>query len=100
MTEQKFCQSCNQKDNCQDVYRQLGNIKSPSIAFKVVLAFLLPIVVFILSLMAFEKILAGAIDRAELQTALSALLALAVTLVYILIIKVMDTQPGKNKTNK
>lgn len=100
MSKQEFCQDCNQKHDCRDAYRQLGNIKSPSIAFKVVLAFLLPIVVFILSLMAFEKILAGAMDRAELQTIISALLALAVTLVYILIIKVMNTQPGKNKTNK
>ena len=83
MGEQKFCQDCNQKQNCQKVYHQLGNTKSPSVVFKVVVAFLLPIVVFIASLAAFEKILSKTVDTKELQTVFSLLAAVAVTIVFV-----------------
>ena len=97
MAPQKFCQECNQRHTCQDVYRQLGNTKSPSVVFKVVVAFLLPLVVFIVALAAFEKILAKAINSKESRTALSFLLAVLVTFVCILIIKVINRQLSKDK---
>ncbi len=61
---------------------------------KVIAAFLLPMVVFIAALVAFEEILAGA---KELQTTLSFLLALLVTFISILIIKAVNRQLSKNK---
>ncbi len=97
MDEQEFCQECNQRNKCQDVYRQLGNNKSPSVVFKVVIAFLLPLIVFIAALIASEKILAEIINSKEAQTVLSFLLALAVTSVSILIIKVGNGQLRKDK---
>ena len=97
MAQQKFCQECNQRHTCQDVYRQLGNTKSPSVVFKVVAAFLLPLMVFIAALATSEKILAKVINTKEVQTALSFLLALAVTFVCILIIKMIDRQLRKDK---
>jgi len=89
MVQQKFCEDCNQNHDCRKVYRQLGNTKSPSVAAGAMVAFLLPILVFIGSLAAFEAILA--------RTALSFLLALFVTSVCILIIKVINRQLSKNK---
>jgi hypothetical protein len=80
MFQQKFCQECDQKHDCKEVYRQLGKSGGPSVVVKVVVAFLVPLVVFIAALAASEKILAGAISGKELRTALSFLLALAVTL--------------------
>ena len=56
MTENKFCGNCNQKHNCGSIYHQLGNIKGPSVVVKVVVAFLLPLVVFIFSLAAFQHL--------------------------------------------
>jgi len=97
MAEQEFCQECNQRNKCQDVYRQLGSTKSSSVALKAVIAFLLPLIVFIAALVASEKILAGIINSKEAQTALSFLLALAVTSVSILIIKVINRQLSKDK---
>jgi len=97
MAPQKFCQECNQRHTCQDVYRQLGNTKSPSVVFKVVVAFLLPLMVFIAALVASEKISAKAINSKEAQTVLSFLLALSVTFVCILIIKMIDRQLRKDK---
>jgi len=92
MDEQKFCQECNQKHDCREVYRQLGNNKSPSVAFKVVIAFLLPLVVFITALAASEKILSVIINSKEAQTVLSLLLALAVTFVCIFVLKAINRQ--------
>jgi len=92
MDEQKFCQECGQRHECQKVYQQLGNNKSPSVAFKVVIAFLLPLVVFITALIASGKILSGIINSKEAQTVLSFLLALAVTFICIFVLKAINRQ--------
>lgn len=97
MAHQKFCQQCNQKHDCRDVYRQLGEAESPSVVFKVVVAFLLPMVVFIASLVVFDHILAKAMNAEKLQTTLGFLLALSVTVVFILIIKVINRQLSKDR---
>jgi len=83
MDKQDFCESCEQKHNCQEVYRQLGKAEGPSVVSKVVVAFLLPLVVFVVSLVVFEKILDGAISRTELRAGVSFLLALSVTCVFV-----------------
>lgn len=92
MAEQKFCQGCNKKDDCQKVYQQLGNVKGPSFVSQVIIAFLLPVVVFIVSLAVFEKIFTGAVNGKELRTVLSFLMALLMTFVCILIVQVINRQ--------
>ena len=94
MAEQKFCNHCDQKHDCQKVYEQLGNDKGPSVVFKAIVAFLLPVVVFIASLAVFEEIFTKAVNTKELQTLLSFLVALFITLVCILIIQAIKRQPG------
>ncbi len=89
MTEQKLCRQCNQSHDCQRIYQKLGNIESPSVTFKVIVAFLLPIVVFITSLTILGRILDELIKAKELQTALGFLLAISVTLALILAIKII-----------
>jgi len=89
MDEQKFCQGCNQKDECQKVYQHLGNFKGPSFVSQVIIAFLVPVMVFIVSLAVFEKIFTGAVNAKELQTVLSFLLALSVTFVCVLILRII-----------
>ena len=90
MAEQEFCQGCERADKCQDVYRRLGQASGPSVVFKVVIAFLVPMVVFIAALAVFEGILARAINTKALQTPLSFLLALLVTSALVLIIKTVS----------
>jgi uncharacterized membrane protein len=97
MDELKSCQKCNQKHKCQDIYQKLGNTRGPSVAFKAVVAFLLPLLIFIASLAAFEEILARITNIKELRIALDFLLALSVTLAAILIIKVISQYLNKNK---
>ena len=90
MAEQKFCQGCKQKHDCQKVYQQLGDIKGPSVVIKVVVAFLLPLVVFIVTLAIFDKILSGFEMTAELQTVFSVAASLLITFICILIVRVVN----------
>lgn len=83
----KFCRECSQKHHCQDIYQQIGKTEGPSVAFKAIIAFLLPIMVFIVSLVISERILIKVIDIKRLRIALDFLLALSVTLAIVLINK-------------
>ena len=90
MAQEKFCQDCSERHNCQKVYQQLGDNTGPSVVVKVIFAFLLPPVVFIASLAAFEEIFTAAINTQRMQTAMSFLLALLVTFIYISITGVIN----------
>ena len=90
MAQQEFCEDCNQKHDCQRIYEQLGDIKGPSVVIKVIVAFLLPLVVFIVSLAAFQEIFGNTISSQRMQTVLSLLPALLVTFVCILITRVIN----------
>lgn len=97
MSEQESCRYCHERYECREVYRQLGKAEGPSVVLKVVAAFLLPLVVFIGSLAVFEGILAKVVNPGALRTGISALLAVSVTFVCILVIKVVCGQRRKHK---
>lgn len=97
MIRERFCQSCSQIRNCQEVRERLGHAEGPSVVSKVVLAFLLPMLAFILALAVFETILAGMIESERLRTGLSLLLALSVTLGLIVIVRAVRGPVGKAK---
>jgi len=97
MAEQKFCEDCKQKHDCNRIYEQLGNIQGPSVVIKVIVAFLLPLVVFIVSLAIFSQFqffVKNWCWMEELQPVLSFLMALLVTFVWILIIRVINRRFG------
>jgi len=87
MSQQKLCQECNQRHQCQEVYRQLGKAQGPSVVFKVIVAFLLPLVVFIAALAIFEEILSGFEIAAGLRAVFSMAASLLVTTLFVLIIR-------------
>jgi hypothetical protein len=95
MVEEKFCQDCGQKQDCQEVYERLGKAEGPSVVWKVVLAFLLPLVVFIVLLVVFEKVFVAGIGSKGLRTAASFLVACLGTLAVIVLIKVLSGRLGK-----
>ena len=97
MAEEKFCQGCHQKHRCQEVYEHLSKVEGPSVVLKVILAFLLPILVFIGSLAAFEEILTKVIHSKELQTVIGSVLALVVSSAFVYIIRVINREFVKNK---
>ena len=96
MTEQKFCQNCNQADKCQEAYRRLSNHRGPSVVLKVVAAFVLPLLVFITVLAAVEKALALAVETEQLRTILGLGAAVSVTCVLTLIIRVVNKKLKKD----
>jgi hypothetical protein len=97
MAELKPCQGCSQKHECQEIYRQLGKARGPSVAFKVMVAFLLPLLIFIASLAVFGGILAKVTEVKVLRAILDLLLALSVTFAAILVIKLINKHLNKNK---
>ena len=89
MIQKESCQTCKQKGDCAEVYRDLGNTEGPPVAARAVLAFLLPLVVFIASLGISERLLTRATSEGRVSTAVSLLLALAFTFVCILATRVI-----------
>ena len=89
MVRKESCQTCKQKSDCTNVYRELGNAEGPPVTTKIVLAFLLPLVVFIVSLGVCERMFAAALSGGSVLTLVSFLMALLVTLTCIVMIKII-----------
>ena len=79
MVKGNICQECSQKESCKQAFEKLGNVKGPSVAIKSILAFLLPLVIFIAALAVLEKIF-------QKNAGISFLLAAGLTAIYILIV--------------
>lgn len=95
MVNQEFCQKCSQIDDCQKVYQRLGCTKGPSVAGRAVIAFLLPMLVFIAVLVVYERML-GKGNLKPFQTGFGFLLALLVTAGCMLSIAGIRKQLGKH----
>ncbi len=94
---ERWCEHCSQRQSCAEIYEKLGNHTGPSVVSKVVVAFLLPIMVFIASLAAFEHILAAAIEAKQLRTAVNFLLAVSVTVGLIVLARAVSRQSEKTE---
>ena len=72
------CDGCSQAGACGEVYHQLGCAKGPSVAPKVAVAFLLPILMFVVALGVFQWALGSAVAE-PYQTPSALFLAQAAT---------------------
>ena len=97
MTDEKMCQGCGQRNRCQEVYRRMGHSEGPNVATKVLVAFLLPILTFIVCLAASESLLGHIIKTPELKTAVSFVIAFSVTLGVIFIARALNKRFSKKK---
>ncbi len=75
MIQKDICDSCHQKHSCREIYGRLGSSGSPSVLVSIV-AFLLPLVVFTVSVAFFQTFL---------TTAASFVMSLLTTLICIYI---------------
>ena len=73
----------------------MGENKGPSVVNKVIIAFLFPIVVFIVSLAAFEEILAGAISNQRVQTVLGFLISILTAFLCIFIVRMVGRRSSQ-----
>lgn len=109
MNQQEFCQDCHHKHDCRQIYRQLGHTSCPPVVHKVIVAFLLPLIVFIVSLAVFDKIFITAGSNnlfsaqngspsnvQELKTAIGFFLALIITVVCVIITKLLTKRLHKD----
>lgn len=100
MTKEDFCQNCHQKHECQEVYRRMGCSEHPPVLYKTIIAFLMPMLVFIVSLAIFDKILSSenyVHFSHRLHTAISFFGALIVTVVFMVIFKLLSKLFKKNR---
>lgn len=97
MEQQRICEDCYQKHDCKEIYRQLGNVKGQSITVKVILAFLLPLVIFIATMAIFEEFTAGVIESDRLQMTLSFFTALMASFACVLFSRFLNRKIGKNR---
>lgn len=95
MANENLCEKCSEKKSCEEVYKQLGRAKGPSVVLRAIVAFVVPIVVFIASLAACEHILTDGIQATKPRLALSFLLTLAATIALIMIIRVINKRLTK-----
>ena len=77
------CQGCGHSGSCHSIYYRVGHAESPSVLAKVLLAFGLPIVVFIASLTVAGMLLGGAFRSHAGPVLLSFALALALTALVV-----------------
>ncbi len=97
MVEQDFCSNCPQSRNCRSVYERLSGMTGPSVALRAVLAFLLPLIVFIIALAVSKSILVGIIKNQGLQTLLSLVSAGGAGFICILVAKSIMRRLDKDK---
>ena len=100
----KICDKCGYKHGsgrcCIDIYQQLGRTKGPSVAGKVFLAFVLPLLVFISSLIVTGYLLTGLMAESGGKTFIAFLVALVVTVVFVQLIRIFTKKPVDMKNEK
>ncbi len=83
MSQAKWCDGCSEAHNCKHVYERIGNLDGPSIVPKVLLAFALPLGVFIAGLGLFGWLLQHVVAD-EYRTLCAVALAFCVTAAFVL----------------
>lgn len=88
MAQSDVCDGCSNAHTCKEVYSRLGAVEGPSVIPKAVIAFLLPMVVFMVALGVFDGFLEG-IATGPHQTPLALVLALFTTAALMLVVRVL-----------
>ena len=94
----KNCENCDPKNSCCDAYQRLGKTAGPSVALKVIVAFLIPIMVFVGVAILCQRLLPsmpGA--RHDLKQLVSFLIAGGVTVASLYLIKMINARLTKDK---
>jgi hypothetical protein len=94
MVQGQACNRCSQGHDCKKIYQQLGQAEGPSVVFKVLMAFALPVVTFLAGLAAFGHLLRGRVVE-PYQTPVAIVLALLVTTAFVLGASLLGRQHHK-----
>jgi hypothetical protein len=94
--DQQQCQSCGMKDSCKEVYKQLGECKAPNVLTKVILAFLLPLILFIFSIVLGDRLLIEKLKSEKAANLAAFGAAIAVVFLYLIILKLLNFRRRNN----
>jgi hypothetical protein len=100
LMENDYHRICGRRWGCMDIYKQIGYSKGPSVFLKVIVAFLIPVLIFIVSVILAQKILTYWVNSPSLKMLLAFLISVLLTLVYILVVKLVTSQPVDSQQNK
>lgn len=78
---------------CIDIYQRIGYQKGESITYMVLLAFVLPALVFIGSLILSDYIFSMFISPGGLRTFFAFLAAVLITLIFVQLIRILTRKP-------
>lgn len=56
MVQNSLCKGCQQKNACEDAYRRLGHSNAPPVTTNVLVAFVAPLLTFVLALAAAQMV--------------------------------------------
>ena len=94
--ESKFNRICGSCFGCAEIYRLLGQSKGPPVALKVIIAFLAPLVIFIIAAVVAEKIFSDRISSEPLRILVVFLSAFLTTAVYVGIVRLIVKRSVKS----
>jgi uncharacterized membrane protein (DUF485 family) len=88
------CKGCSDRQSCKDVYQKMGESEGPPLTFGVIMAFLLPLLIFIAALAA-GQVLLKRLNANLPVTVISLILAFLVTACYVLVARVIVKNRAK-----
>lgn len=94
----KHCNGCGQKDRCQEVYEKLGQSKGPNIALRAVMAFVVPVAVFVAAAFAVGSLLEKTIENARLIILIQLAVGLAAAGVAVFSVRQLDRNKPSGHT--
>ncbi len=96
MKRDDYCSGCSQKDTCRQAYEKLGKAQGPNVALKVIVAFLVPIGVFIGGLAGIQRLLRGRFEE-KMLILVRFLLALCLTMLVVCVIRAFNGSFNKEE---
>ena len=100
----KHCQKCGYWHGggrcCIDIYQQLGQTKGPSVIKVVLLAFALPLFIFIAALILVDYILSSFMTESGLRTFYAFAAAVGVTAVFVQLVRIFTRKPIDTENRK
>ncbi|MBN2020854.1 MAG: hypothetical protein JW749_11595 [Sedimentisphaerales bacterium] len=95
MAQNNHCDRCSERSSCREAFRQSGNVQGKSIVPSVLLAFVLPLLIFVVVLAVSLEILAKYVESVGFRTAFSLLPAIFASVVFVVIVKTAGKRDSK-----
>ena len=97
MTKSDICNKCGERDNCKKVYQLMADYRGPSVLGRVFLAFVFPLLIFVVSLVVFDSPTAKWTESKELAIIFNLLISAGLTGVYIIAAMLVLRKLRKNR---